>query len=456
MEHRFGRAVELPSTAEEAYRWHERPGAFERLSPPWESVELVEAPVVREGARAHFRLQLGPARSDWIAEVRDVRPGQGFADVQIAGPFSRWQHQHRFLDEDGHARLEDQVAFELPAGPVGDALLSRSVEKRLERMFAYRHAVTVEDLRAHQTLGPDLPLRIAVTGASGLIGSALQPFLTTGGHAVLPVSRARAAEGDSIAWDPARGYVDESRFRGVDAVVHLAGESVFGDRWSDEKKARVKQSRVEGTRLVARTLASLRPRPKVLVCASGTHFYGDTGERVVDERAERGRGFLAEVVQAWEEAAAPARDAGIRVVHLRFAPVLSPKGGALAKMLPLFRAGLGGPFGSGTQWSSFLGINDALDVILRAIADERLEGAVNAVAPESLRQRDFARTLARVLGRPALLPAPAFGLKLALGAQQAEEMLLFSQRVQPRRLVEVGHRFRTPTLEATLRRVLGR
>jgi len=303
---------------------------------------------------------------------------------------------------------------------------------------------------------------VAVTGSRGLVGSALAPALAAAGHRVLRLVRGAAAApaapavGARVArWDPESGALDSSALAGVDAVVHLAGESVAGGRWTEAKKRRIRSSRVDGTRSLAASLARLERPPRVLVSASAVGYYGDRGAELLREGSAPGTGFLAEVCQEWETATEPAARARIRVVRLRIGMVVSRRGGALAAMLTPFRLGAGGPVGGGTQWVSWIAIDDLVGAILHALDTASLAGAVNAVAPEPVQNRELARTLGRVLGRPALLPLPAFAARLLLG-QMADELLLASARVEPARLQATGFAFRHPTLEDALRHELGR
>ena len=300
-------------------------------------------------------------------------------------------------------------------------------------------------------------MNVAITGSTGLLGSALVPRLTSGGHGVVRLVRGTPAPASAervARWDPDTGAV-EPGLDGVDAVVHLAGESVPGGRWTQARKQRIRDSRVRATRLFAETLARLPRPPRVLVAASAIGYYGDRGDQVLREESPPGVGFLPEVCREWEAAAEPAARRGIRVVHLRIGLVLSPKGGALAAMLPVFRLGLGGPVGSGAQWMSWIGMDDMLGAVLHALMNEALAGPVNAVAPAPVTNREFTKTLARVLRRPALLPFPAFAARAVLG-QMADELLLASARVEPARLQATGFAFRDATLDGALRRLLGR
>jgi len=296
-------------------------------------------------------------------------------------------------------------------------------------------------------------MKIAVTGASGLVGSALVAALEDGGHRVVRLVR-RQPEGDGeVRWDPAAGVLDPADLEGVDAVVHLAGESIASGPWTRERKRRIRDSRVDGTRLVASAVSAMAEPPRTLVSASAVGYYGDRGDRVLDEDAGPGEGFLAEVCQGWEAAADPARERGVRVVHPRIGMVLAADGGALAKMLLPFRLGVGGVLGPGDQYMSWIGLGDLVAVILHALGDGDLEGPVNAVAPAPVTNREFTRTLGRVLHRPTILPAPALALRLLLG-EMAEELFLASTRAVPARLEGHGFTFRHPDLEGALRQQL--
>jgi uncharacterized protein (TIGR01777 family) len=304
--------------------------------------------------------------------------------------------------------------------------------------------------------GEGAVLRVGVTGASGLIGRALCATLAARGHTVRRFVRGGAATGEgAIRWDPMRGELDAAALESLDAVVHLAGESVAESRWTESQKARIRESRVAGTSLLARALAASSTRPRVFVSASAVGFYGDTGERMVDESAPRGAGFLAEVCEAWERSADPARDAGVRVVHPRIGVVLAPEGGALAKLLPVFRMGAGGRIGDGRQGFPWVAIDDVVGALQHALRDDTLHGPVNLVAPARTTNADFTRALATVLSRPAFLPVPGFALRAALGPM-ADEALLQGQLAEPRVLREHGYSFAYPELLGALRHVLAR
>ena len=294
-------------------------------------------------------------------------------------------------------------------------------------------------------------MKVAVSGASGLIGSALVPSLRSSGHEVLRLVRHGATEADAIRWDPATGELDTSRLQGVDALVNLSGENL-GKRWTGARKRAILDSRVQSTTLLARTAAALDPKPSVLVVASAVGIYGDRGDEILTEESSAGAGFLADVVRAWEAAADPAREAGIRVVHLRQGIVISKDGGALKPMLLPFKLGVGGRVGSGKQWWSWVGRDDLVAAYAHVLAGD-LAGTVNATAPNPATNEQFTKALGSALHRPTVLPVPAFAARTLFG-EMGQAMLLGGQRVLPARLVEAGFDFSTPTIDVGLERAL--
>jgi uncharacterized protein (TIGR01777 family) len=294
---------------------------------------------------------------------------------------------------------------------------------------------------------------VVVSGATGFLGAAVAAALEADGARVLRLVRRPSTASNEIAWDPDGGQIDSARLEGSDAVVHLAGESIAGSRWTAERKQRIRESRVRGTGLLVRTLAGLRAKPKVLVSGSAMGIYGDRGDDELTENDPLGTGFLAEVGAAWEAAADPARAAGIRVVHPRLGLILHPEGGALQKMLPPFRLGLGGQLGNGRQWMSWISRDDGVGVIRAAIETASLSGPVNAVSPHPVRNAEFTSLLGAALHRPAIAAVPAFVLELMFG-ELAKEGLLASQRMIPARLLSIGFRFQDPELGPALVKLL--
>lgn len=434
---------------DEVFAWHTRPGAMPRLVPPWQPMTVVaETPSLADG-----RAVLGlPGGLRWIAQhdPNQYDPPHRFVDALSSDGLMSWppraigwwRHTHDFAEAGpGRTRVHDRVDTTVPGAG-------------LRPTFVYRHRQLADDLAAHRDAaqaGAD-PLVVAVTGASGLVGSALTALLTSGGHRVVRLVRGTPRSPDERRWDPrdpAPGLL-----AGCDAVVHLAGASIAG-RFTDAHKAAIRDSRIEPTRRLAE-LAAAGDGPRVFVSASAIGFYGfDRGDAVLSEDSARGGGFLADVVADWEAATAPAAQAGLRVVTVRTGIVQSSAGGTLRLFRPLFAAGLGGPLGSGRQWLSWIGLDDLLDVYYRALWDDRLDGPVNAVAPDPVRNADYTRALAAVLHRPARLPVPSFGPRLLLGAQGARELAEADQRVLPTKLAALGHRFRQPRVEQALAHQLG-
>jgi uncharacterized protein (TIGR01777 family) len=445
----FSSAVAAPPA--DVFAWHERPGAFTRLSPPWQPMHLItEADSLRDGtAELAF-----PGGLRWIAEHQpggydpprrfvDAIGGRGLASLP-ARTAMRWRHTHEFDDlGDGRTQVTDRVETPIP-------------ESMLRPMFIYRHRQLADDLAAHQRAAEHglVPITVAISGASGLVGSALAAFLSTGGHRVIRLVRRAAANPGERQWNPDDPNPD--LLAGVDAVIHLAGASIAG-RFTAEHRRAIRDSRIAPTRRLAELAARSSAGPTTLVCASAVGYYGyDRGDEILTEDSQRGDGFLADVVADWEDALAPAEQSGKRVVRIRTGIVQSPRGGTLRLMRPLFAAGLGGRLGDGRQWLPWIGIDDLIDVYHRALWDTGLSGPVNAVAPNPVRNSEYTKTLGRVLRRPTILPVPALGPRLLLGGQGARELACASQRVLPGRLQDADHRFRAPELEQALRHLLGR
>ena len=456
---RFAHEFRIPCPSAEVFAWHERQGAFERLAPPWMKVGVrTRTGTVRDGGELELEVGRNGVGFGW--RLRHYREGRTFTDEQIKGPFRRWVHVHRFEDDGaGGTRIVDEIDWDVPGGAVS-GLVAPVVERELARAFDFRKRRLSADILGHSVWRHRPRLSVAISGARGLIGSALSHLLTTGGHSVRPLVRSREAASrvpGALYWSPARGEIDREGLRSVDAVVHLAGEPIVQlPRWTPGKKRRILESRVRGTQLISDTLAGLRDKgPSTLVSSSGIGYYGDRGDEVLDEEAGCGNGFLAEVTRAWESAARRASSAGLRVVLQRQGPALCPTGGMLKKLLVPFRAGIGGRAGSGRQYVPWIDLDDAAGVILHALMDDRVAGAINACSPEPVTNATFADVLGRVLGRPALVPLPASAVRACLG-EMGEEVLLFGQRAHPARLLEAGYRFRFEHLEDSLRHQLGR
>lgn len=449
--------TELPDhDPAEVFAWHERPGALERLTPPWVDMEVEKRDGhIRDGAKVVLRIRRGPTSVRWELRHTDYQEGRQFRDVQVSGPMGSWSHLHRFLPrEGGGCVLEDEIDFEPPLAPLGKVLVPSLIEKELDRLFRFRARRLRTDLARHAA--GRRRLTVAISGASGLIGSALSHFLTTGGHRVIPMVRDRRELGEGgVYWNPDTGEIDARGLAEADAVVHLAGASIAGGRWTDERKRRIKESRVKGTSLIARTLTGLRDGPKTLVSASAVGYYGNRGNERLTEEAGPGKGFLAEVTREWEGATRPAQRAGLRVVLLRGGVALSPGGGALGQMLLPFKMGVGGRLGSGKQYLSWIDLDDHVALILHCVEDDSLSGPVNATSPHPVTNAAFTSALGRTLGRPTVIPVPALAVKAIFG-QLGKEALLWGQRVLPARALESGFSFAYEGVEDSLRFQLGR
>lgn len=414
-------------------------------------MRLVEEAGSLKDGRATLAL---PGGLRWVAvhQADGYDPPRRFVDAIGGGGLAalpariavRWRHIHDFeAVGDDRTRVIDRVDTPVP-GSV------------LRPMFAYRHRQLADDLAAHRLAAENglTAATVAVTGSSGLVGSALTAFLRTGGHRVIQLVRRPARGGDERQWNP--DDPEPGLFDGLDAVIHLAGASIAG-RFTAEHRNAIRDSRIGPTRRLAEALGRTAPRPPALISASAIGYYGyDRGDDVLTEDSDRGEGFLADVVAEWEAATAPAEQAGARVVRVRTGIVQSPRGGTLKLMRPLFSAGLGGRLGDGRQWLSWIGIDDLVDIYHRALWDAALSGPVNAVAPQPVRNVEYTETLARVMHRPAVLPVPSLGPRVLLGAQGARELACASQRVLPRKLTAADHPFRRPDLEHALRHLLGR
>lgn len=424
---------------EAVFAWHGRPGAFERLVPPWQPVHLVEEAASLESGQAVIRL---PGGIRWVAQHSGFEPPTRFVDDLVSLPLP-WHHVHSFAAEGPtRTRVTDAITTPVPAA-------------FLRRMLIYRHTQLRDDLGVIYQLHELDPTTktVAVTGASGLVGSALCAFLSTAGHRVIRLVRGHPRGQDERSWAP--DDPDPRIFEDVDAVVHLAGASIAG-RFTEQHKRAIAASRIEPTRHLARAVVR-SGGPRVFVVASAVGYYGpDRGDDLLDEGAESGGGFLAGLVAQWEAASRPAAEAGLRVVTVRTGIVLSPKGGMLNLLRPVFLAGLGGKVGDGRQWLSWIDLDDLTDIYARVLHDEHFTGPLNAVAPNPVRNAEFSDTLAHVLRRPALVAVPKTALRVVVGTDGVHEVACASQRVAPRRLETVDFHFRRASLEACLRHQLGR
>lgn len=453
----------LAAPSEEVFSWFEAPGAFERLSPSWIDVKVLERQGGIKEGRVLLSVAKGPVLVNWVLQHDQYIPGRQFRDYQLKGPFKSWSQLHRVEpDGDDASFLIDTIEYELPDALPAKFAAKLYIESELRKLFSFRHRLIAQDLKQKASYRGGTKMKVLVSGSTGLIGEGLTAFLSSQGHSVVrlvrPESHSDSKDGlklPSVEWDPKAGKIDIAALEGFDAVVHLGGESIAEGRWSAARKEALRLSRVKGTAFLSDTLARLKNPPKVLVVASAIGYYGDRGPEVLNEQSSKGSGFLSDLCQEWETACQPAARAGIRVVNLRIGVVLSTKGGALTKMLLPFELGAGGEIGSGNQFLSWVSLDDVLGAILHALNTESISGPVNVTAPNPVTNKEFTKTLGKVLSRPTLIPIPTFGLRILFG-EMADECLVAGQNVLPTKLHSSNYEFRNKELEPTLRRILGK
>lgn len=452
----FEHHSDYPCTARQLHDWHSRFGALERLLPPWEKTKIVSRiGGIDPGGRVVLKMSSGPFPFHFHAHHVENVPGAMFRDVQEKGPFASWSHSHFFTDNTSGSHLYDKVEYSLPLGKRLPTFLKNHVHKSLQQVFHHRESIISEDIKVHLRCSSK-PLNILISGASGVIGRELIPFLTTGGHKVWTlVRRSPDPKKYEIYWDPENHNLDTSQLPKLDAVIHLAGEYIGLSRWSEEKKQRVISSRVEGTTFLSTVISTLAQKPKVFLCASAVGYYGDTEQKKLEETQPQGADFISEVCGKWEASAQAAKDAKIRTVFLRLGVGLTPRGGALEKIIASSPLGFMRRFGSGNQYISWISSDDMISAMLHCLTCEALEGPVNIAAPQPVTNAEFMKTLAKVARRPLLIPIPASLLKIVYG-QMASEILLSGCHVSNRKLVESGFEFRHPNLELALKKLLGK
>lgn len=452
---KFIRSCQLENTAQEVFEWHKRPGAFERLQPPWEEIAILskDGKGIENDATLVLEKTIGWLKLNLTIKHQNYIEGEQFQDIQVDGPFKKWEHTHYFKKKDSrHSILEDKIDYKLPKKySFIHNWLYDYINKQLDKLFNYRYETLKHDLKSHKG---KTTLKILISGSSGFIGSSLLPFLTSGGHQVIKLVRNHdTLQPDEIYWDMHKGEIHPSQLEGIDAVIHLAGENI-AQRWSEEKKNQIVESRVLGTRVLSRALAGLKDPPKVFISASAIGYYGNRGDEILTEESSMGHNFLAEVCDQWEAATEPAKDRGIRVVNLRFGVVLSPKGGALKQMLLPFKFGLGGVVGSGKQYVSWIAIDDVLGIINTILFNEAIHGPVNAVSPKPITNKEMTEIIGKIMHRPTFMRMPEFAARLVFG-QMADELLLNSQRVIPEVMIGSGFIFAYPKFEDALKHLLG-
>ncbi len=482
----FTKNCNIHETVEAVFAWHERHGALERLTPSWMTMKNIRktggietgSAVSMKMAPAAFPLPL-PFFISMAAEHIAYEKNHFFRDRLIRCPFLKWEHTHTFSSRGkGLSQLEDRVHYALPIHiPRTWAPL---VENELHRLFSYRHRVMMSDLERHKAFksqDPDtasrypaaatmgtislsttpIPLNIVISGASGTVGNALVPFLTTGGHRVIQLVRRAPLNSDEIQWNPYNGELDLTPAGKIDVIINLNGHHIGSGRWTDKTKELIIKSRNLSTSLLADCITALPSdrRPELFISASATGFYGDCGDSCINENSCCGDLFISRVCDEWEASARSVEDAGIRTVFARMGVVLTPAGGALQRMLPGFLMGLGAKIGTGAQYMSWISMDDLVYSLYHIISHREINGAVNLASPNPVTNAEFTRILGKVLSRPAPFTLPAFLIKLLWG-KMGEEVLLASTCAMPDRLLASGFKFSYPDLVQTLAHVLGK
>lgn len=458
----FTHQAQFNASTEEIWNWYNSSGAFRRIMPEWEGIRPLNAGRLVDGDETIFKVKIGPFRKKWIARHHSVVPGESFADTMAKGPFGAWHHYHNFQTEsDGVATIFDKVEYRLPLHIFTGWSAGFTVLPRMRQMFEFRSTRVANDLQQIQDTRDLSRKRVLVSGSTGMIGLQLCAFLEAAGHDVHRLLRPTTklpSDVDStkvVRWNDLTGEILEGDFNGFDAVIHLAGAGIGDKRWSKKRKKLIRDSRIIPTRNLAQILSGLKQPPKTLLCASAIGYYGDRGSEVVDENSECGNDFLSEICIDWEDASTHAKEAGINVVNLRGGIVVTPLGGALAKLLLPAKMGAGGPVGGGKQIQSWISLDDYIYATHHLMMKEDSDGAYNMTAPNSVSQKQFAKTLGRVLRRPAFMPLPGFMIKLMFG-EMGQKLILQGQDVRPSRLLESGFEFTHTELESCLRSCLGK
>ena len=450
----------LPFSQQRVFDYHMSPGALSRLIPPWEPISILSktSPGVTLNSQVQLRVPLAPfLYKTWLAEHTEVSPPHSFTDEQRKGPFARWTHQHRFTALTPEStELHDSVRFALPLAPLSTLFAGWFVRKKLQRTFQFRHTRTQNDLQHLQFTNPKKPLTVLITGATGLVGRNLSALLEAAGHTVLTLSRGETSSENAYQWNLQEEVIPQEALERADAVVHLAGENIAGKRWSEAQKKKILESRVLSTRLLVQAMKECTSPPEVFLSASAVGFYGNQADEILTEQstAPTDSAFTSYVASLWEQEAQQAQDAGIRTIIGRIGVVLTPEDGALKKMLPAFQAGIAGRLGTGKQWMSCIAIDDLVYAIHFLLTKPDATGIFNLVSPEPITNKEFTSLLGKLLKRPTLLPVSQRALFLALG-EMSQELLLASCRAIPERLISEGFHFSYPTIESSLRFVLG-
>ena len=448
--------TKINAPADRLFKWHARDGAILRLTPPWAPLKMIsrKGNGIDKGVTVVFEIKIAGIPMKWEALHTAYRENEMFQDRQVKGPFSRWEHTHRFIARGtDQTVMADEIKFRLPFGWLSRPFYGFA-KKEFERMFHYRHRVLKHDLEHDTDAGPKK--RVLVSGASGTIGRTLVPFLKTCGHEVVRLVRKRSDEaGDTLFWDPEKGELDLENSGYFDAVINLNGIDISKGRWTNRQKRRIINSRTRPTKLLVEKMLQLKNKPSVFLSSSAIGYYGDGSDAELTEAGENGACFIAKVCRRWENRSKAAAEAGIRTVQLRIGIVLTPAGGALARMALPFKMGCGVKIGDGKQYMSWISMDDLVSSILFIINTPSIEGPVNVTAPHPVTNRAFSKTLGSVFSRKVLFTLPKRVAHLMWG-QMGRETLLASARVKPEKLLDHGFVFQHNRLPEALKDMLGR
>lgn len=451
----FIKRTRISAPVDKVFAWHAREGAIHRLTPPWAPLKMISrnGPGIDKGVKVVFEIKAGPFPMIWEAEHIDYQENRLFKDIQLKGPFAKWEHTHRFEPDGDGTIMEDHIEFRLPAG-----LLSRPfygyAGKQFDRMFAYRHRVLKRDLE-RQVSDAYTKKRILISGASGTIGSALVPFLRTCGHEVMRLVRKKGTlDWDEIFWDPHRGVLDLENAGPFDVVINLNGVDISRGRWTNKQKRRIIHSRTNPTRLLVEKMSELPVKPDVFLSSSAIGYYGDAQDRILTEEDTDGACFISKVCRRWENQSQTAQKSGIRTVQLRIGIVLTPAGGALARMALPFKLGCGVRLSHGRQYMSWISMDDILSAIHFIMKTPEIKGPVNLTGPDPVTNRAFSAALAGVFNRGVHFVMPK-SIAKALWGQMGKETLLASARVLPDKLTRHGFEFEHSDLTKALKDILG-
>jgi len=457
----FTHKARFDASVEEIWNWYNSPGAFRRIMPEWEGIDPIQAGKLEDGEETIFKVSIGPIKRTWLARHHSVDHGVGFSDRMIKGPFGAWNHQHTFENDGDVTIVNDNVEYKLPFHIFTGWSAPFSVKPRMVQMFRYRTDIVINDLKQIKKTSHLPRQRVLVSGSTGMIGLQLCAFLEAAGHEVHRLVRPSTKlpkdvnKENTVTWNDLTGEVIDGSFENFDSIIHLAGAGIGDKRWSKKRKKLIKDSRVIPTTNLSKIIANLDSPPQALLCGSAVGFYGNRGIEVLDENSESGDDILASICREWEESTKAASNSGIRVVFLRTGIVVSPLGGALAKLLLPAKFGAGGPVGGGKQMQSWISLDDEIYAIHHLMMNESSEGPYNLTAPTPVNQKTFAKTLGKVLRRPAFAPLPGFMIKLMFG-EMGKKLVLEGQDVRPNRLLESGFEFTFNDLESCLRNCLGR